>query len=119
MLDDWTETIPAEREITGVAIHVNRPNAVAPHAVLVAVAPVLRGHWEWGDVVGAVNEALDLAKLRAVDVEQLIDREADRASPQGDYFQLLPAILSEFTESRFAHLHYAGAAVAAMVRVKP
>jgi len=39
MIDDWTETIPADRETTGVSFNFNRPNAVAPHAVLVAVPP--------------------------------------------------------------------------------
>jgi hypothetical protein len=92
-----------------VSFNFNRPNAVAPHAVLVAVPPVPRGHWEWEDLVGSVNEALNLAKVRAVEIDQLIDREVDHASPQGDYFQLLPAILSEFSESRFAHVNYAAA----------
>jgi hypothetical protein len=109
MLDDWTETVPADRETTGVSFNFNRPNAVAPHAVLVAVPPVPRGHWEWEDLVGSVDEALNLAKVRAVEIDQLIDREVDHASPQGDYFQLLPAILSEFSESRFAHVNYAAA----------
>ncbi len=119
MLDDWTETIPADRETTGVSFNCNRPNAVAPHAVLVAVPPVLRGHWEWDDLVGAVNEALDLAKVRAVEIDQLIDREVDHAAPQGDYFQLLPAILSEFSESRFARVNYAGVVAASLAREKP
>jgi hypothetical protein len=107
MVDDWTETIPADRETTGVSFNFNRPNAVAPHAVLVAVPPVLRGHWEWEDLVGSVNEALNLAKVRAVEVDQLIDREAGETSPHGDYFQSLPAILSEFTGEQFAHVNYA------------
>ena len=67
MIDDWTETVPAGQETTGVAFNFNRPNAVAPQALLVAVAPVLRGHWAWDDLVGSVHEALDLAKLRAVE----------------------------------------------------
>ena len=48
MIDDWTETVPADRETTGVAFNFNRPNAIAPQALLVAVPPVLRGHWELG-----------------------------------------------------------------------
>jgi hypothetical protein len=67
VIDDWTETAPADQETTGVAFNFNRPNAVAPQALLVAVAPVLRGHWTWDDLVGSVHEALDLAKLRAVE----------------------------------------------------
>ena len=39
ILDDWTETVPSDRETTGVAFNFNRPNAVAPQALLVAVPP--------------------------------------------------------------------------------
>jgi hypothetical protein len=116
MIDDWTETVPTTKETTGVAFNANRPNAVAPHAILAAVAPVLRGHWEWADLVGAVNEALDLAKVRAVEPDQLLDRKPGEGPPHGDYFQALPAILAEFTTARFAHLHLAAVnAVAARI----
>ena len=74
VIDDWTETVPADQETTGVAFNFNRPNAVAPQALLVAVAPVLRGHWTWDDLVGSVHEALDLAKLRAVEPDRLFGR---------------------------------------------
>jgi hypothetical protein len=113
MIDDWTETLPTTKETTGVAFNANRPNAVAPHAILAAVAPVLRGHWEWADLVGAVNEALDLAKVRAVEPDQLLDRKPGEGPPHGDYFQALPAILSEFTTARFAHVHFAAVSATA------
>ncbi|MEP6689804.1 MAG: hypothetical protein ABJD07_01540 [Gemmatimonadaceae bacterium] len=119
MLDDWTENVPTDRETTGVSFNFNRPNAVAPHAVLVAVPPVLRGNWEWDDLVGAVNEALNLAKIRAVETGQLIDRDPAHAAAEGHYFQSLPAILTEFSGSRFAHLHFAAAAAAAVSKVTP
>jgi hypothetical protein len=114
VVDDWTEAVPTDRETTGVGFHFKRPNNVAPHAILVAVPPVLRGHWEWDDLVGAVNEALELAKLRAVEPDQLIGRAPGDAPPAGDCFQALPAILSEFSEVRFAHVHYAGRVSAAL-----
>jgi hypothetical protein len=109
VIDDWTETVPATRETTGVSFHFNRPNAVAPQALLVAVPPVLRGHWEWDDVVGAVNEALDLAKLRAIEPDALA---------AGAEFQVLPAILSEFTAARLASVHWAERAAAAASRAQ-
>jgi hypothetical protein len=93
VIDDWSETVPGDRETTGIAFHCNRPNAVAPQAMLVAVPSKLRGHWEWDDVVGAVEEALDLAKIRAVEPDAIVG---------GEYFQLLPAVLSEFSASRLA-----------------
>ena len=98
VIDDWTETVPEARETTGVSFHFNRPNAVAPQALLVVVPPVLRGNWEWDDLVGGVNEALDLAKLRAI--------EPDAVTASG-HFQVLPAILSEFTAGRLAAVHWA------------
>ena len=57
-----------------------------------------RGHWEWDDLVGGVNEALDLTKLRAIDPDALAS---------GGHFQVLPAILSEFTAARLASVHWA------------
>ena len=91
VLDEWTENVPAEKATTGVAFHFNRPNATAPQALLLAVPPVLRGHWQWDALKGCVREALDLAKLRALDPEALAT---------GGYFQGLPAILSEFSKNR-------------------
>jgi hypothetical protein len=103
VLDDWTETLPEPTETTGISFHVDRPNAVAPQALLVVVPPVRRGHWEWVDLVDGVNEALDLAKLRAVEPDAL----------RQDHFQVLPAILSEFTASRLASVHWAARAFVA------
>jgi hypothetical protein len=107
VVDDWTETVPETRETTGVSFHFNRPNAVAPQALLVVVPPVLRGHWEWDDLVGGVNEALDLAKLRAI--------EPDAVTASG-HFQVLPAILSEFTAARLAAVHWAARSAAVKVK---
>jgi hypothetical protein len=101
VIDDWTETVPLDHETTGVAFNCNRPNAVAPQALLIAVTSELRGYWTWDDLVGSVHEALDLAKLRAVEPDQLFGRARD-ASTNGAYFQALPAIMLEFTDGRLA-----------------
>ena len=97
----WSSTsgpraYPPSSATTGLAFHFNRPNATAPQALLLAVPPVLRGHWQWDALKGSVREALDLAKLRALDPEALA---------AGGYFQGLPAILSEFSKNRFAATH--------------
>jgi hypothetical protein len=102
VIDDWTETVPLDQETTGIAFNFNRPNAVAPQALLIAVAPELREHWTWDDLVGSVHEALELAKLRAVEPDQLFGRSRDGASTNGAYFQALPAIMMEFTQGRLA-----------------
>ena len=107
LIDEWTETAPVDRETTGVAFNFNRPNATAPQAILVVVPPAPTGHWALDDVVGAVHEGLDLAHLRAVEPDALIGRAASEAPPTGDYFQALPALLSEFSNARFAVIDYA------------
>jgi hypothetical protein len=112
LIDEWTETVPTDRETTGVAFNVNRPNATAPQAVLVAVPATLGGHWTFDDLVGAVHEALDLAQLRAVEPDALIGRGADQSA--GAYFQALPAILTQFTAGRLAVVDFGGR-VAAVV----
>jgi hypothetical protein len=94
VLDDWTENVPVDKTTTGVSFHFNRPNATAPQALLLAVPPIMRGHWDWEELKGCVREAMELAKLRSV--------EPDLLATDG-YFQGLPASLSEFTISRLAH----------------
>jgi hypothetical protein len=91
MIDDWTEVVPTARETTGLAFHFNRPNAVAPQALLVAVAPVLKGHWTWSELVQILTDTLDRARLRAVEPDHLLTTE---------FFQALPTTLVEFSSGR-------------------
>jgi hypothetical protein len=88
MLDEWTELVPAARETTGIAFHFDRPNAVAPQAMLLAVAPRITGAWRWNDLVAVIEETLARARMRAVEPD---------AIARTPYFQALPAILSEFS----------------------
>ncbi|MCC7205945.1 MAG: hypothetical protein IT323_01475, partial [Anaerolineae bacterium] len=85
ILDEWTEVIPRQEETTGIAFHFNRPNAEAPNALLLAIAPDRTGAWRWQDLVDCLHETLELAKQRAVEPDH-IDRTA--------YAQLLPATVS-------------------------
>lgn len=108
VLDEWTENVPADRATTGVSFHFNRPNAAAPQALLLAVPPVLRGNWQWEELKGCVREALELAKLRALEPDTLLT---------GGYFQGLPAILHEFTGSRLARTNLTERSALAVERV--
>jgi hypothetical protein len=108
VLDEWTENVPAEDATTGVAFHFNRPNATAPQALLLAVPPVLRGNWQWEELKGCVREALELAKLRALEPDSLTT---------GGYFQGLPAILHEFSLNRFARTNLTERSATAVERV--
>lgn len=119
LIDDWTETVPDDRETTGVAFNFDRPNAVAPHALLVAVPPELRGHWMWEDLVGSVHEALDLAAIRAVEPDALLGRAESSSPPSGDYFQVLPGILTEFTSGRVVTTDFAGRVAEVAAQVTP
>lgn len=93
LLDEWTEVVP-EREVNaGISFHFNRPNAMPPQALLLAVPPQIKGNWEWEDLMAILHDTLDRAKLRAVEPNQLL---------QGAAFQTLPAVLTEFTSFNFA-----------------
>ena len=111
IIDPSFRGFAAERELESLfAFHDRGHHGVeqyAPNALLVAVPPVFLGHWEWEDLVGSVNEALALAKLRTVEPDQLIGQDPAKGAPNGDYFQALPGILAEFTEARFGNLHFA------------
>jgi hypothetical protein len=71
MIDDWVELLPSTTEVTGVAFHHDDPTARAPQAMLLAVRPDDFPEWTIEAVEGSVLEALDLAKLRAVDPDTL------------------------------------------------
>jgi hypothetical protein len=88
ILDDWTETVPGLVETTGVAFHFDRPNAAAPHALLLAVPPNPDGTWTAGELLGVVVDTFARARLRAIEPDQIA------ASP---LFQVLPAILTPFS----------------------
>jgi hypothetical protein len=74
LLEEWTEVIPSETETTGIAFQFDKPNAEPPQSILLATSPRFDGHWDWGDLVATLHETLDMARLRAVEPQQL-DRE--------------------------------------------
>jgi hypothetical protein len=72
VVDDWMETIPAAVETTGVAFHYDAPGSRAPQAVLLAVPPdPAATAWSFEALRDTVLEALDLARIRAVDPQQI------------------------------------------------
>jgi hypothetical protein len=60
-------TSPPESELTGVAFHYDRPDAKAPHALLIAVPPNLDRGWTPDTLVQVLRETFELGKLRAID----------------------------------------------------
>lgn len=70
-LEEFTEVLPARERTTGLAFHYDQPNASAPQAILLAVPPVLGQRWTLDLLRATVEEALELAKLRMVDLPAL------------------------------------------------
>lgn len=95
MVDEWTEVIPEKEVDAGISFHFNRPNAMPPQALLLAVTPQMRGHWQWDDLMAILHETLERARVRAVQPNQLLS---------GETFQTLPAVLTEFTNFNFRTL---------------
>ncbi len=88
LLDEWTEVIPGDEAVTGIAMHYDRPNAEAPQSLLLVTPATADGAWRWDDLVGALDETLDLAKKRAVEPAQV------DATP---YARFLPATVMAAT----------------------
>ncbi|MDH6228279.1 hypothetical protein [Streptomyces sp. MJP52] len=88
VVDEWTEVVPRSEQTTGLALHVDAPDAAPPQAVLLAVPPDASPAWT-PDLLGAtVEAALELARLRAVDHEAL---HPDSPTAVADIGQLAPA----------------------------
>jgi hypothetical protein len=67
LLREWTEVVPAAERASGVTFYFDRPNGEPPQSILLVTPGTLNESWQWDDLVGAVNETLDLAKKRAVE----------------------------------------------------
>ena len=75
-------SIPADTETTGIAFQFDKPNAEPPQSILLATPPQFTGAWNWSDLVQTLHETLDMARLRAVEPQQL-DQRADFRVPAG------------------------------------
>jgi hypothetical protein len=71
LIDEWTEVLPGDMQTTGLAFHFDRPGSEPPQAWLLVVPPERTGAWAWADIVDALHETLDAARLRAVEPDQL------------------------------------------------
>jgi hypothetical protein len=73
LIDEWPERIPSTTESAGVAFHYDEPKARAPQAALLAVCPDNRETWDAQILQSILEETLDLAKVRAVDLDSIAD----------------------------------------------
>lgn len=88
LIDEWTEVIPTEDETTGLTFHYDRPNHEPPQSLLLVTPAQFTGKWRWNDLVDALHETLDLARMRAIEPVQ-IDKTP--------YAHFLPATISSVT----------------------
>jgi hypothetical protein len=72
-IDEWTEIVPGSHETTALAFQFDPPDACAPQCALLAVPPVPDEPWTVNSLHRVLLETLDLAKLRAIDAESLVD----------------------------------------------
>jgi hypothetical protein len=71
LFDEWTEVIPHTTYDTGLTFNYNRPDNEPPQSILIVTPASSEGAWVWADLVGALNDTLDLAKKRSVEPTQL------------------------------------------------
>ena len=71
LVDEWIEVVPRTTEVTGLAVQANRPNAEAPHAILLAVPPDPAKAWDLDTLAAVLEETMDRAARRVVDLPAL------------------------------------------------
>jgi hypothetical protein len=71
-IDEWSESIPATEETTGLGFHFDAPGARPPQSILLAVpSDPSAENWTLDGLVDVVNEGMSLARLRAVRPQDL------------------------------------------------
>jgi hypothetical protein len=65
------ETVPHVSEATGVVFQYDQPDAAPPQCILLAVPPDLDQPWNLWSLQQVLLETLDLARVRAVDMDAL------------------------------------------------
>ena len=99
-LDGWTEIVPSPTGTAAVAANLSAPDARAPNLILMAVPPDAEKPWTEEALLSVVDEALELADCRMVDLD------STKRVPA-----LLPACyLAEFDEDDLGLRHFISAA---------
>lgn len=74
VIEEFSEHIPDKELSTGLSFHYNGPNVEAPQSFLLAVKdqePQDNTPWTEEDLADILNDTLDLAKIRALDLEAI------------------------------------------------
>jgi hypothetical protein len=72
-IDEWLEVVPSTSEITSVTFHYEAPSSAPPQLMLLGVPTPGLEHWTAEAARGLVAEALDLGRIRLVDMDDLPD----------------------------------------------
>ena len=94
VLDSWVERIPYKTQTAALAFSYDQPDAEAPHAILMAVAPniaskkneyygtYISDNWSPTDFVRSIKSSMHLVKSRAVEPDHIYkDRFASAFFP--------------------------------------
>jgi hypothetical protein len=73
VIDEWPERIPSPAQTAAVAFHCDEPKSRAPQALLLAVSPDARATWDDELLLATLEDTLQRAKIRSVDLDSLID----------------------------------------------
>jgi hypothetical protein len=73
VIDEWNEVVPSARETTGLVFNYDEPDARAPQAILLAVAPDASKPWDLEALESTLLETLEMASLRLVDPDAMLE----------------------------------------------
>ena len=106
IVDEWNERIPSVPTNASLAFHYSEPSARAPQSLLLAVCPDGRPFWDNALIQATLEETLELAKIRTVDlasvegVGQILPALYFALNLQGATFSTRFALLKEVTLAR-------------------
>ncbi len=69
VIDEWNEMIPRKSEVAGLTFHYDQPNAAAPQAMLLAVAPDDRRLWDLETLRATLVDTMQLFRVRAASAD--------------------------------------------------
>ena len=92
LLDEWTETIPTDEELTALTFHYNQPNTEAPQTLILAVCSETK--WSSAAILNAVTDTLNRAKMRTVTLEHIRKEAVAGAMPFKAAAQMLPMLVA-------------------------
>jgi hypothetical protein len=97
LVDEWRVSSPATEETTGIAMNYDDPSTEPPQSILLA-APPETGDEPWDDetLIRTILEAVDVAKVRGVDLKALGKPEDNEHRLLGHYMPAMTLPLDTY-----------------------